>query len=456
EEPVSEAIVQLEFLLSKNIALQDITFLVATNKDGNAIQEACYEKGYATSLKTSSSLKHTSKVAALVAMLRYLFEGLRLDAKAMLQSVNKEMENFEFTWFHPFMQPVLVLHRLTQLFGYFEEDLNVLKLLEFASDFSEIPTFLEEFELSQIEVARSVKDGAQIMTIHGSKGLEFRHVIVVDKLTKEVGDRSALLYQYDEALYVEKIFYKMSKREQFDEGYATQVSKQKKLNQKDKMNVLYVALTRAVESMILVKKEKESMFDLIGIAPMSVGKLETKPVGGDSCVTPQKPITITHYGTQEVDKTQEEEEKDYEAMLFGTALHYTLEMMSSFSIIAMADAMVATQNRYGQLLSENQLEAIKKRVLELVTNEHFQTLLEGATISSEQSLSYEDELKQIDLLLNYEDKCLVIDYKSSKKYHLKHRQQVRHYSKAIQSIMKKPTSGVILYLLEEGVEFVGV
>jgi exodeoxyribonuclease V beta subunit len=457
EELVEEAIKQLEFLLSKNIPLQEITFLVATNKDGSTIQEACYDKGYATSLKTSSSLKHTAKVAGLVSMVRYLFEGLMLDAKAMLQSVNREIQTFDLTWFHPFMQPVLVLHRLIQLFGYFEEDMNLLKLLEFASDFSDIPTFLEEFELSQIDVARSVKNGAQIMTIHGSKGLEFEHVIVVDRLKQAMGDRSTLLYKYDEALHVEKVFYKMSGRDSFDEEYRQLTEKQKKLNQKDKMNVLYVALTRAVESMSIIKKEKSSMFDLLGIAPIVVGKLETKPVGVDPCVNPNlESITITNYGTQEIEKVEEEEEKDYEAILFGTALHYTLEMMSSFSIIAMADAMVATRNRYGQLLSEDKLGEIKKRVLDLVTNQQFQRLLEGATLSLEQSLSYEDELKQIDLLLTYEEKCVVIDYKSSKKYHLKHLQQVRHYTKAIQNIVQKPTTGIIVYLLEEGTEFVGV
>jgi len=455
EEVVEAAIHQLEFLLSKNIPLQEITFLVATNKDGNTIQEACYDKGYATSLKTSSSLKHTAKVAALVTMVRYLFEGLMLDAKAMLQSVNRELTSFDLSWFHPFLQPVAVLHKLIQLFGYFEEDMNLLKLLEFASDFSDMPTFLEEFELSQIDVARSVKSGAQIMTIHGSKGLEFEHVIVVDRLKQAIGDRSTLLYKYDEALHVEKIFYKMSGRDNFDENYRVLTEKQKKLNEKDKMNVLYVALTRAVESMSLIKKEKASMFDQLGIAPISVGTLAVQAKKELFEIVPNK-MTLTDYGTQEVEKPEEEEEKDYEAMLFGTALHYTLEMTSSFSIMGMADAMVATKNRYGQLLSESRLEEIKKRVLELVTNQQFQGLLEGASISLEQSLSYEDELKQIDLLLTYDDKCVVIDYKSSKKYHLKHLQQVRHYTKAIQNIVEKPTTGIIVYLLEEGTEFVGV
>jgi exodeoxyribonuclease V beta subunit len=130
--------------------------------------------------------------------------------------------------------------------------------------------------------------------------------------------------------------------------------------------------------------------------------------------------------------------------------------MSTFSLMGLADAMAATKNRYGLQLSSHRLAEIKKRVLELVTSSRFQKLLEGATVSVEQSLSFNDELKQVDLLLEYENRCLVIDYKSSKKYQLKHVAQVGLYKRAIESIKKKPTQGVLVYLLDEGTEFVGV
>ena len=456
EELVEEALTQLEFLLSKNIPLNEIAFLVSTNKDGATIQEACYAKGYATSLKTSSSLKHTPKVASVVAMVSYLFTGLTLDAKAMLQAVNKTIEEIDVSWFHPFLQPMSVVHHLIASFGYFEEDMNLLKLLEFSSEFSDIPTFLEEFELSQIEVAGSAKLGAKIMTIHGSKGLEFEHVIVLDRLKGTAPDRSTLLYEYDERLNVERVFYKMSGRANFDEYYALLLEKQKILNEKDKMNVLYVALTRAVQSMIVIRKEKASMFDLLGMRPMQQGTLPSVGSIEPKLDEKKETLNITHYGTQELNKEEEEEEKDYDAILFGTALHYTLEMISSFSLMGMAEAMTATKNRYGLLLTHQQLQAIKKRVLELVTNQQFQRLLIDARLSKEQSLVFEDELKQIDLLLEYEEKCVVLEYKSSKKYHLKHIAQVKQYKKAIQSIVGKPTTGILVYLLEERVEFVGV
>ena len=457
EELAEEAVKQLENYLEKGIPLTDIAFLVSTNKDGATIQEACYAKGYATSLKTSSSLKHTAKEAAVVSMVQYLFTGLELDARAMLERVGKRIDEVDVSWFHPFMEPLAVVHKIIGSFGYFENDLNLLKLLEFSATFSDIATFLEEFYLSSIEVASSAKSGAMIMTIHGSKGLEFEHVIVLDKLKGAAPDRSTLLYEYDESLYVKEVFYKMGGRENFDELYKHLLAKQKILNAKDKMNVLYVALTRAVESMVVIRKPKASIFDPLGMVEMSVGSLTQNTVGVEPCVDSCMNSTIiTHYGVQEVNKPEEEDEKDYDAILFGTALHYTLEMMSSFTIMGLADAMIASKNRYGLQLNDEKFADIKNRILELITHNRFKKLLEGATTSNEQSLSFNDEIKQIDLLLSYENHYLVIDYKSSKKYHQEHRKQVRNYKDAIESIMGKQTRGMIVYLLDDGVELVEV
>ena len=453
---VDEAIISLEFLLKKGIPITDITFLVSTNKDGATIQEACYLKGYATRLKTSSSLKHTPKIASLVAMTEYLFASLALDATAMLQKIDKELVDMDFSWFHPFMQPVAVIHRLIGDFGYFEEDLNLLKLLEFASDFSNIATFIEEFNLSRIDVASSSKEGAMIMTIHGSKGLEFEHVILLDRLKGSAPDRSVLLYDYDESLHVKEVYYKMSARENFDTLYQKMLERQKKLSAKDKMNILYVALTRAVESMIIIRKPKASIFDPLGITPITVGSFKESMGTIQSTPMVIDKITLSHYGVQEVVKVEDEEEKDYEAILFGLALHYTLEMMSTFSVMSLAQAISATQNRYGLELNEKQFMDIKSRILSLVTHERFKKMLNNAEVSKEQSLAFNEQFKQIDLFLEYDESCMVLDYKSSKKYGQKHQEQVKYYKKAIASITGKYTRGVIVYLLEDGVEFVEV
>jgi exodeoxyribonuclease V beta subunit len=293
------------------------------------------------------------------------------------------------------------------------------------------------------------------MTIHGSKGLEFEYVILLDKLTRKNSDKSALLYHYDESLHIDKILYRTKGRENFDAEYAQIMEERKIASAKDSMNVLYVALTRAVEGMIVIRKPKDSIFDALGMEVMSVGTLK-------QCRVPLprqqidmiQPITLTNYGTQETPEREDETEKDYEAILFGTALHYALEMLGAFDEVSVRVAMTALQNKYGQQLAQPSMNEIEKRIKVLVINSEFQSLLVGASIRKEQSLSFEGEVKQIDLLLEYEDYNLVIDYKSSKKYGLKHQKQVGYYKKAIEGITGKKTEGRVVYLLEDTIEIV--
>jgi len=461
EELIDEAVTQAKRLLDLGVNGDDIAFLVSTNKDGQTLQEACQHEGIEVLLKTSSALKNMPKIAALVAMTEYLFFGEKIDAQAILLNVGKSLDEVDVSWFSAFMSPLQVVDKLVREFGYFDDDLNVLKLLEFSSNYNDIPTFVEEFETSSIAVASNTVHGAKIMTIHGSKGLEFEYVILLDKLTRKNSDKSALLYHYDESLHIDKILYRTKGRENFDAEYADIMAQRKIASAKDSMNVLYVALTRAVEGMIVIRKPKDSIFDALGMEVMSVGELrQAQPT--NSSTFPQlvegeeSKVIITNYGTQETPEHEDEEEKDYEAILFGTALHYALEMLGAFDEASVAIAMTALQNRYGQQLTEQSIHEIEKRVNALVVNIEFQTLLNGAKIRKEQSLSFEGELKQIDLLLEYEDYNLVIDYKSSKKYGLKHQMQVGYYKKAIGNITGKRTEGKVIYLLNDGIELLSL
>ena len=190
---------------------------------------------------------------------------------------------------------------------------------------------------------------------------------------------------------------------------------------------------------------------------MSIGSIPTATPPASATRPETKPQTPTlhNYGYQEKPAQEEDEERDHAAILFGTALHYGLEMLPAFTTESVDDALTAVRNRYGHLLSPEQLSDIRSRIDRLLTYPEFTALLEGATPSREQSLAYRNAFKQIDLLLEYPDHYCVIDYKSSPKYATHHRQQVAHYVEAIESITGKPTEGKVVYLLEDRVEVVG-
>ncbi len=448
---IDEVLKKVEFFLQNGVDLSDIAILVSTNRDGATIQEALYKNGYDNRLKTSSSLKYLPKIASIVAMVEYLYDNNRLDAMALLEQIGKDLEDIDISWFNPYMQPLDVIHRVISDFGYFNSDLNILKLLEFASGYSNIQNFIDEFKLSNIDVASSSKHGVMIMTIHGSKGLEFPHLIVVDKLKGNAPDNSPLIYEYDESLNIKRVYYKMSKRENFDEHYRTLIEKQKRLSKKDKLNILYVALTRAVDSMIIIRKPKGSIFDDIGLTPMRVGKLEIEKKLKTKREEIRKDIRLENYGTQEVSNRDEIEDK--KAINFGIAMHYTLEMLRDFTSSSIEDAIEASKNRYGLDLTNDEFIDIKDRVTNLISNSKFKEIIDGAIdITKEQSISFNGKVKQIDLLIEYSDSYLVIDYKSSKKSNLKYKSQVRGYMRAITAITKKETDGLIIYLLKDRIE----
>jgi exodeoxyribonuclease V beta subunit len=453
EEILLEALDEAKKLIALGVSVDTIAFLVHTNKEGQLLQMLAQQEGIDVRLKTTSSLKYVPKIAALVAMVEHLFYGHVIDAEAILTQTDTTLDALNLSWFTPFMSPYEVLHRLIRVLGYFDEDANLLKLLEFAISYNDIPTFLEEFAQSREEVASAITHGAEIMTIHGSKGLEFEYVILLDRLTKEKADTSLLLFDYGEDLRVQEIYYRQAGRELFDANYADYSEVQKRIAKKDKLNVLYVALTRAVEGLIVIKKEKASVFDPLQITPMKRGSIEVREERRQQKkreVLPKR--TIMNYGLQEVKSESEEEEKEYAALLFGTALHYTLEMLATFTKESLGEALVATQNRYGERLNSKQLKEIEKRTTLLLEEATFRSYLKDANIHKEQPFSFHGEQRQVDLLLEYQETAMVCDYKSSKKYALKHQQQVGAYMEAMGAILNKPTKGMIVYLLGEGVE----
>jgi exodeoxyribonuclease V beta subunit len=209
--------------------------------------------------------------------------------------------------------------------------------------------------------------------------------------------------------------------------------------------------------MTVIKKEEGSVFDVIGMRAGILGEKRPQPSRStkQGSQTSGKSVQLSRYGTQELpqpDTADESEEIDHQAILFGTALHYTLEMMAAFDPESLETALAAMRSRYGQKLSSAQMEDIAGRLTSLLKNEEVMRLFEGAKVYKERALSYHGELKQVDLLLEYSDHYLVIDYKSSKKGMLKHQAQVSSYVQAIRSLTGKETQGMILYLQKEGIE----
>jgi len=442
DEVITKAVEVAKNLLAHGASVSDIAFLVFTNKDGLLIQNELLRHTIPSILQTSSSLNKLPKIVAIVAMVEYLFYDQILDAKALMLKYN--VEHFDRSWYFHALEPFAVCHRLIELFGAFHHDPNVLKLLEFAALYRDIPTFLEEFSTASIEISSAVDYGAKIITVHGAKGLEFEHVILVDRSTKKPPDRSLLLYNYNEKLKIETIYLRHANREHFDSLYALALERKKALTQKDHMNLLYVAMTRAVHSMSIIAKEKESVFDGLDMQPLGHFAIERQPQPSPQ---PQPNfLPISHYGRADKETQSKEESSQIN---FGNALHYTLEMLYSFKQEFLQRAMGAMINQFGNLLSLQDREDIQARVERLLSNALFLELIENNRYYKEIPLIYNQRRMVIDLLIEESGGFVVVDYKSSNAHKEEHIAQIKAYLQAIKATTHQEARGAIFYLLAQ-------
>lgn len=297
-----------------------------------------------------------------------------------------------------------------------------------------------------------VKKGLQILTVFKSKGLEFDTVLVCDRISKKVPDRNALLFEYED-INLKNIFYKKSGRENLDSYYETAIEKEKKLVIDDELNILYVALTRAKNNMIVFKKEKSSVFENLGDFPIQIiGELFVSSSKQQS----SQNIQQAHYvpldlGYQEKTKSSNKV-LDLKAQVFGTATHYCLEMMKEFTKQSLEKIFVKVQNKFSNSLEEKEFEDLYQRVLLLIENQEFQSILKNANFTKEQSMVYNKEHKIIDLLVQKEEYFHIFDYKTSDHKSNEHITQVKQYCKAVQCISKLQTKGTLVYLHKDSVE----
>ena len=439
---------KIEDLLNSGVNANDIAILTYTNDD--VLNLYYYLKQKFPELKIStemtSKLINQQNVKALINAMKYIYfkeEIYKENLNALIGNKILEKVDLDISIEQKSVQEIL--KELANNLKIIDE--NVVKLIEVSSKFNNIVDFSYEIDKLDANIENSQSTGLQILTIFKSKGLEFHTVILLDRIKRKNSDKSSLLFEYD-GVDLKNIFYKIKGYENFNKNYEYALEKEKSLSIEDELNILYVALTRAKNNMIIFKKEKSSVFELLNMCVCKIGEITKSSFINKNSVENQiydyKPLNL---GTQEkqFSKEKEFEENHLHAKYFGLATHYTLEMMNSFDQNSLSYAMELTKTRYSNFLVEEDFIDIKSRLSLLLSDSFFMELIKDAQFISEQSLIYKDEVKIIDLLLFKNDSYFIVDYKTTKEQLNEHRLQVLHYKKAIKEIFD--TSNVSSYLV---------
>ncbi|GAA9591434.1 RecB-like helicase [Helicobacter pylori] len=425
-------------LLEHRIDPKDITLLCATNDDAleikNYLQQNLSEIRPSTESSANLSQFVESKIIknALEYALAeepykpfYKHSVLKLagylhDDAIALAGFNPKKESVAgFVW------------KVMELFELYTECAQIC--LELAVGCEDANEFLEKLEAK--EIASFKAKGAQIMTIHKSKGMQFPYVIVCERLGKPKSNNSNQFLEEYSGTELLRLYYRMKNREMVDKDYARALDKEEAAKDHEETNVYYVAFTRAELGLIVVAKDKKGMHEKLDLAPLEEGEI-APVISSQKELSPESVVIKPHaYGeqVQEIEEEPSDYEKnnDQEAINFGIALHKGLEYQYAYRI---PKKSVLEYLNYHHGFYGLDYQALEES-LELFENDaKIQALFKNLALRGEVAFLFEGVVSRIDVLLWDKGQNLyVLDYKSSQNYQQSHKAQVSHYAAFLQT-----------------------
>ncbi|MBF7043953.1 recombinase RecB, partial [Campylobacter volucris] len=128
---------------------------------------------------------------------------------------------------------------------------------------------------------------------------------------------------------------------------------------------------------------------------------------------------------------------------FGLALH---EFLQYFDFVTKDNFEFCKQmiyKKYRFYLNDEDFTDLFARLIMLLNNENFNTLLANKKLLKEQIIAYNGEQKQLDMLALGDDEAIVIDYKTGLNLN-EHKSQILLYKEAIEKILAKSSTKAFL------------
>ena len=501
--------------LKEEFSLGEICVLTRKRKDGVEVANYLAENGIPIVSSETLLLKNSSKVnfitnvlrvvqyqndkETLVESLYFLYEHLKvqedkhtfistkinLNSEELFEVLKKYGVSFDLSTFHqlPFYEKIEEIIRSFKLVlssdAYVQFFLDVV--LEQQRKGTSIPDFLEFWDEKKNNlsiVAPESKNAVQIMTIHKSKGLEFPVVIFPYDLDiyRQVEPKVWLqnlpkdtFNSFDELLvpFTKELNYVS------DEG-ASIYQQQREELELDNFNLLYVALTRAIEQLhIIIEKKVSSKGEentnfYSGVFINYLKKLgewnndelsysfgEEKRVSTlkeiESNVIIQNEFISTSWKSHHIQMLASASKlwntEQGEAIEYGNLIH---EMMSKIETREDVDEVISLYFKQG-VLSFQEKEIIKEVILAIVNHDQLKEYY-----SQEYKIFNEREIVAVDnqiiipdrLVFISKNEVVIIDYKtgkSNKKYH----QQLLKYEQVLKSMKLIVVKKLLVYIDEE-------
>jgi len=456
ENLLEDVYIQVQRIIDEDADINSIAILCATNSDGEDVKNYLLENGLEVVTETTTKLINQKSVKAVLEYLKYLYFKEEIYKFNFFSLIMQNIQEISFVDFNK-IELFDVIKNMINRYELFNNEFHLVRFLDTVRNYKDIEALLFEYERMDVSAAVADVNGIRVLTVHKSKGLEYENIIIMDRLKKAPSSRDSIIYDYD-GISLKNVYLRTQKRAEIDTLYERAISKEHILVLEDDLNAFYVAFTRAKNNLIIIKKSEKSTFDILNLEVSSYGKLSCnkyKPKNQQKYS--ELEYKKLYYGTQsDLLALESGIDNDLQAINFGLALHYMLEMMGEFRDEYLDNAKHMMLNKYGFNLSNKDIIDIYTRVEMFIQDEKVKKLIDGE-IYKEKGIRYKDDLRYIDLLIQKEDgSFVVIDYKSSDTFSEQHYKQVRYYVKAIKEISGQDVSGYICYLLENKIKLLEI
>ena len=372
---------------------------------------------------------------------------------------------------------------------------NLVKELEFLSDFSEshdqteqdFVMSLEEILIQkdnatndadpniklEYEISLEMENACTLMTIHGSKGLEFNICYFPGLSRNFLKDESNGKIVYNDKLGIITEYEEYGLKKCFIQNYLKHYLEKETLS--EEIRLFYVALTRAKEKAILLISTDENkkifkgqtissyqkMIELvmdnklfeyinldvskIGLTKKYLNKPEIKKINKETNV-----ITINNQYLQKIQQAEIEEKTHYsktthklftkeelKKMTYGTEVHYILESLDFNSDDIFKDIDELNIDNY-----------LKNKIKKFFKSDLMKDYKNGK-IYHEYEFIDESKHGIIDLMIEYHDHIDIIDYKLKNIEDEAYDQQLKGYQEYIEKISHKKVYIYLYSILDE-------
>ncbi len=505
-------------LIEQGYTYKDFCILVREKKAGAKAIDALSAYGIPFISKDSLSLDSSSAVKAIVSHLKYIDNQKNVtDLAHAIESELKNGETFKEAWADreqksdeiialrglgliELVEAVIARIRpelISSQYCFVEMFQNTVQSYAANSNVN-LGDFLDYYKDKSASLnveAPENQDAVRVMTIHKSKGLQFKFVFMPYTIWAVAPQKDLIWGKIDKEPFNKLPVVAMNLKQILSKSYAEKLYRNElKMNVIDNMNLLYVAFTRAENGLFVwtsSKKESQTKNDL-SIPPVSEflcdaiadmhgnGELQLANEENDDNVTTyfageiapcneskkevsaSNVLTISSLAKQPwseritIHRESEKDrfEKQNEVIAYGNAMHHVMEKIKTVDDI---DSAIRNAKMLGEI-NEQQAGKIRENIEKSLTQQATSSWFDGSMkfVANESTfMSKGEDFRPDRLMMDNDGNVTIVDYKFGRRKSSEYETQVRRYMSLAKKIGHKNVRGFLWYFTENQIVEVG-